>query len=80
LTRLTEMANHFRVVYDDKPISWYMARGEHRSDAVQRTIERQAEWLGEGERFLRDTGETGTSELDVEGERWWFKFLLEVPD
>jgi hypothetical protein len=74
------MANHFRVIHDDKPISWYTARGEHRSDALRRTIERQPEWLGKGEAFLRDTGESGIEELDQEGERWGFKFLIEVPD
>jgi hypothetical protein len=74
------MTNHFRVIHDDRPISWYTDRGEHRSDAVRRTIERKPEWLGEGETFLRDTGEAGTETIDQEGERWWFKFLIDVPD
>jgi hypothetical protein len=73
------MANHFRVIYDDKPISWYIARGEHRTDALKRTLDRIPEELNEGESLLRYTSESGTATLE-DGESWWFKFLIQVPD
>jgi hypothetical protein len=74
------MTNQFRVIHDDRPISWYTDRGELRADAVagpsNAGLNGSARARGSSATRARPRTET----IDQEGERWWFKFLLDVPD
>jgi len=74
------MASEIRMVFDDKPISWYMGRGEGRPDALKRTLERAAEWMQDAETLETDQPvDSGTMMLE-HYERYWFSFRINVPD
>ncbi|HVD69790.1 MAG TPA: hypothetical protein VNG34_02925 [Actinomycetota bacterium] len=68
-----------RIIYDDKPASWYPDNGFTQWEAISRSQERLEDELSEGESLGRYTGQFGHEMRDGQ-EVYWFKFVVHSKD